>query len=323
MRFQSLAPMFQVQDLARTLAFYCETVGFTPKRVLESDGQQFWALLEVGSSRVMFAQAPPGEGPGSSQLNPGDVVLYLFVEDLLGARRELLAHGARPSELTITSLGMAEFRVRDPDGYALWFAQDNHAVELEVPPLSLAASNGDLAEVRKLLGTGFHHVNGVGYFFDWEGPIWTPLHAAVEGGHRDVVEMLLEAGALVDGVAMDAREYWTPAELAVGPFPELTQLLLERGASRSLHLCAALGDEEQIRKKLALQPALLEARGPDGGTLLHFAALGGQTSLVDVLLGLGANPGSRDLVHQRQPWQWARDGSLRRRLRQVAVSGGR
>jgi len=46
--------------------------------------------------------------------------------------------------------------------------------------------------VKFLLETGNVNV-------DWKGKTgWTPLSYAIEGGHKDVVELLLKAGAKVD-----------------------------------------------------------------------------------------------------------------------------
>ncbi len=58
---------------------------------------------------------------------------------------------------------------------------------------------------------------------------WTPLHAAAQQGHINVVELLLTKGATVDAAMSDAGQNtgWTPLHMP----------LLNKGISMSLSCC--------------------------------------------------------------------------------------
>ena len=53
---------------------------------------------------------------------------------------------------------------------------------------------------------------------------------------------------------------------------------------------AAVGDVQELRRRLARDPELVRARTPDGFTPLHFAAFFGGVDAVDALLDAGADP---------------------------------
>ncbi|HXZ67117.1 MAG TPA: ankyrin repeat domain-containing protein, partial [Alphaproteobacteria bacterium] len=58
---------------------------------------------------------------------------------------------------------------------------------------------------------------------------------------------------------------------------------------------AAMGDAERVSSRLAANPSLVSAMGPNNAPPLHFAAT---PKVVDILLGAGADPGVRDKYKQ-------------------------
>jgi TonB family protein len=112
------------------------------------------------------------------------------------------------------------------------------------------ARAGDLAAVRVLLTEDASALDGA----DARG--WTALMHAVEGGHDEVVEALLDAGAEVDGRNQDGEA--------------------------ALHRAATRGRTESAR--LLLQAgADLEARDGEGHTPLYRAIAGRHAEVIELL----------------------------------------
>jgi Ankyrin repeat len=100
-------------------------------------------------------------------------------------------------------------------------------------------AHGDLGVVKQLLEREPAIVNAA---WDWGGGDWeTALGAAAHVGRRDIAEHLLEHGARMDVFA-----------------------------------AAMLGETAIVRAMLDAQPAVREARGPHGITLMAHAEAGGE-----------------------------------------------
>ena len=128
----------------------------------------------------------------------------------------------------------------------------------------------------------------------------TPLHVAASEGHSDVLPLLIEHGADINGLG---RYGDTPlhrasenARLEVGRF------LLNRGANvdvqndfnnTALVYTAILGHAEFARMLLE-RGAMIDARSGHDRTPLHWAAESGRTEVVRLLLERGADVHVRD-----------------------------
>lgn len=134
MPLRHLTPMLSVADMARSLAFYRDTLGLELLNTLEHEGRIGWAVLGAGGrpdgddgpcrvELMLSAEDQPCAGgdplPGRRAL-----VLYFNPDDVTAYHAELRARGVAVGELTRTYYGMLEFRLEDPDGYPLWFGQD-------------------------------------------------------------------------------------------------------------------------------------------------------------------------------------------------------
>jgi hypothetical protein len=109
-------------------------------------------------------------------------------------------------------------------------------------------AHSELPLVKKLLEKEPALINSV---MDWGGGDWeSGLGGASHMGRRDIVEFLLEKGARID-----------------------------------LFCAAMLGQLDVIRSLLALQPKLIDAKGPHGISLHVHAAMGGKeaASVLDYL----------------------------------------
>jgi ankyrin repeat protein len=151
-----------------------------------------------------------------------------------------------------------------------------HQLEkLDGTPLHFAVQGGNPALVRMLLAKGAEanarttHA-GLAPLHYVANPKLSPDVA------KSLAEMLLEGGAQIDALGTDGGQLpgWTPLHIAVyHKFPQLAQLLLEKGADPNLPLTTQSGNER---------------------TVLNMAISGGATEMVDLLLKHKADVNGRD-----------------------------
>jgi ankyrin repeat protein len=174
-----------------------------------------------------------------------------------------------------------------------------------------AAEKGDAKTVERLLKKDPSLVNARRF-----GSGWSPLLLAVDGGHRKVVALLLEAGAPMEDKAIrdaaagghiDIVELFLakgvdingPANLMEGAVDGgrtvMVQWLLAQGASaqRKPGQTAALDNAAYLGHKAIVELLLAQgARADDtdehGRTPLSSAAFGGSTDVVELLIQHGA-----------------------------------
>ncbi|CBN77208.1 conserved unknown protein [Ectocarpus siliculosus] len=138
-----------------------------------------------------------------------------------------------------------------------------------------------------------------------DGALCTPLHAASEGGHPVVVELLLRLGAEVD--ARNGKKQ-TPLHYACGYGQmEAAQQLVIRGASvgaqdakgnTPLHLACGLAGTDVVRLLLA-HGSPFNALNDRRRHPLHLACRGGHLEVAITLLEYGADPSAKD-AHGKQ-----------------------
>lgn len=145
-------------------------------------------------------------------------------------------------------------------------------------PLHEAARNSHLAVADYLLGNGAEidlRIHGdVGF---------TPLELACAAGHRAMVELLIERGAEIRIVALNAA--------IEGRRSSIVKLLIERGvdlhASPVVYTAVGTGDLEVVRMLLD-HGASLEFTSDEHWTPLFAAIAKGREDIVDLLLDRGA-----------------------------------
>ncbi len=120
-----------------------------------------------------------------------------------------------------------------------------------------------------------------------------PLHYAALGGHREVVDLLLERGAELD--APDAEYNAPPIGWAnEAGRQELVHHLYEAGAGVDLHRAAAYGLRGRVRELLERSDAEAVNAVNGYGTPIHYAALWARPAIVELLLQHGADPELRN-----------------------------
>jgi ankyrin repeat protein len=122
--------------------------------------------------------------------------------------------------------------------------------------------------------------------------------AAVNQGNREMVDVLLDAGAHIN----ERTRWWAGSfgVLELGD-PELASYLISRGAVVDIHAAARLGMIGRVRELLAGNPQLVHARGGDGQLPLHFAST---VEIASLLLDAGAELDARDIDHESTAMQY-------------------
>ncbi len=126
-------PFFAVADIARSVTYYVDGLGFTQTLEWAPEGQVRWCWLERDGVALMLQEtSPDGHGVPVPSGKPGaGVTICVICEDALAFYREVTARGlqaARPfvgNHMWVTSL-------TDPDGYRLDFESLTDAPEESV-----------------------------------------------------------------------------------------------------------------------------------------------------------------------------------------------
>lgn len=125
----------------------------------------------------------------------------------------------------------------------------------------------------------------------------TALLVAVGRGNRELIDVLLAAGA-----SIDARSHWWAGSFGVlDNDGDLARFLIERGATVDVNAAARLARMERLRELLDADPSLVHARGGDGQTPLHVAA---NVEVAEFLLDRGADIDAIDVDHESTPAQY-------------------
>jgi ankyrin repeat protein len=125
----------------------------------------------------------------------------------------------------------------------------------------------------------------------------TALLAAVHHRNREMIEVLLRAGADIN-----ARSHWWAGSFGVlDADTELAPFLIDRGATVDVHAAARLGMTARVEELISADPSRVHARGGDGQTPLHVAS---SIEIARYLLDRGADIDARDIDHESTPAQY-------------------
>lgn len=167
--------------------------------------------------------------------------------------------------------------------------------ENATPLLAAARANSDVKLIRLLLDAGAD-INAQDRLEHT-----ALIHAAMRGNY-EVVKLLLDRGAKVDG----SPSRFSPLHTAIGSRrTAVVDLLLERGAPigadpqgmpPAIHWAAGHGNSAEIIRSLVKHGAKTDDRSMTGSCPLHFAAAYGSLNAAEELLALKANVNDADLT---------------------------
>ena len=114
-----------------------------------------------------------------------------------------------------------------------------------------------------------------------------------------ILHRALESGSPEDLQAVS--HLWASGLHTRGVDPHVARTLVERGATLTVHAAAGTGLIDHLAPMLEVDPSLIDAKGCDGCTPLHFAR---DVATAQLLLDRGARIDARDEDHESTPVQW-------------------
>jgi uncharacterized glyoxalase superfamily protein PhnB len=113
MRFASLVPMLQCDDIGATKAWYESVLGFHSVGMVD-DG---WCRLERDGVALMFMRNAHLGAPHATATQ------YIYCDDVMGLWDSVKGRCSAEWGPEKMPYGMIEFAIKDPNGYLLSFGQ--------------------------------------------------------------------------------------------------------------------------------------------------------------------------------------------------------
>ena len=123
---RGMAPLLEVFDMPTSLRFYRDVLGFELVAASGPGDDFHWGLLSRDGVELMLDtmyeedKRPPAPDP-VRVAHHHDAALFFGCPDLDAAYAHLRAHGIAAKPPHVTSYGMRQLYVTDPDGYTLCF----------------------------------------------------------------------------------------------------------------------------------------------------------------------------------------------------------
>jgi lactoylglutathione lyase len=117
---KQVVPFFMVTDMARSLRYYTEGLGFTLKNKWTPDSPDKirWCWLELGGAALMLQEYNPGRVP-TDKCGVG-CSIWFQCEDAIALYHEFKSRGIEANEPFVGN-SMWDIKLIDPDGYNLHF----------------------------------------------------------------------------------------------------------------------------------------------------------------------------------------------------------
>ncbi len=125
LRLRSASPSFTVNDLQKSVAFYCDVLGFTEKERWERDGALHGMELVAGSVSVFLAQDDWQKGHDRVK-GQGFRIYCDTVQDIDALARRIRERGGTlAQEPKDQPWGGRDFAVADPDGFKITISSES------------------------------------------------------------------------------------------------------------------------------------------------------------------------------------------------------
>jgi lactoylglutathione lyase len=121
--FMSATPNLLVSDMAASLAFYRDVLGFQLQQTVPDESPFVFAWLKRGGVEIFLNDAKPVVSAFSNLRAGNTSTLFVIVDDVDGLHGQLKDSARIVMGLTNQFYGMREFALLDPDGYLITFAQ--------------------------------------------------------------------------------------------------------------------------------------------------------------------------------------------------------
>jgi uncharacterized glyoxalase superfamily protein PhnB len=119
-RFRTIEARLHVNDLAKSLQFYVQVLGFRVTSVFPDARAPVFAMLARDQVYLQLG----GAGGTRAQGSPSTCTLWLDVTEALSLCEELRAKTAIEWGPEVYFYGRREFAVRDPDGNGIVFSEE-------------------------------------------------------------------------------------------------------------------------------------------------------------------------------------------------------
>lgn len=124
-------PFLWVSDLAASIRYYVDGLGFAIAQQWVDGGRLRWCRIERAGAALMLQELWK-DGPHANVPNGRvglGVSIYFICEDALAIHREISARGVRPAAPPFVGNRMWVVPLSDPDGYSLHFESPTDAAE--------------------------------------------------------------------------------------------------------------------------------------------------------------------------------------------------
>ncbi|MDI1233631.1 MAG: VOC family protein [bacterium] len=125
MQYQSITANIGVKNVNETVQFYTEKLGFDLVMSNPEEGEYIWAMVSNGHVILMFQDDVnlKEEYPELSSAGKGNITFYVKIKGMVELFEQLRDSNLIVKPLAPTPYGVAEFAIRDNNGYILTIAE--------------------------------------------------------------------------------------------------------------------------------------------------------------------------------------------------------